>query len=328
MIFVFGVMGVLLGVAAAWVGTRRSAAQRVSQSPEAERVVAEIAERRPDLAVVAAGAGIIPSFTRREHQERFEAALQAAFQAGWAPLTEEEAAEFLPEDDEAVRFVCEGMRVLGDHEDRVSFPGALPVVQDPDGHLRFVRKPMSASRAMLGAALCAVATATLAWLPFGLWGAMATAALITYSFTASITDHDTLLIDMWTFSLGTSLSWGLIFTGAFTGEMPWFNVIAGGIGVAVWVVLFAVLNVYSVWRRGMLGIGFGDSMMVMATVGVPVALTGRLEVAIWSVLLSMVFALAHRGTAVALKLASRSRPFALVPYLAAGWLPATLMFTL
>ena len=314
--------GLPLGALAAFHGSRRSAAQKVAQSPELEAAVVDIAERRPDLTVVGAGAGLQGTFSRAEFSDRFDEAVATAERAGLTVLTVDEAAEFRPADGDtdAVTFVRDGLRVMADHEDRTSYPGALAVVRDATGHLAFERQPVTRRRLLLGGLLGAAGMTIIGWLALPMWTTAALAALLLYGISAAYTDHDTLLIDLPTFFTGTTAGWALLVTARNAGELSTADLVVGAAGAAGWMIIFTLMNVACLVLRGTIGIGFGDALMVLATVGLPTAALGMPEVAVWSVLASMLVALAHRLPSAVVNRGQPSRPFAMIPYLASGWL--------
>lgn len=328
--FIFIPLAYLAGAAAAAFGTWRSTKQKVSHSHENEVAVVDIASRRPDLVLVGSGAGLkAECFADPGLARRFAEALASAEAASTDRYDKESAAQFSPADadSDAETFVAKGVKVIEDHHDRSSYVGALEVVRDGD-HLVFAPRKTGYKRLLLGGLAAAVSSAVIYAMDFGPLSACALIALVFYSIAATITDHDTLLIDMPTFALGTSVGIFFVLAAVYTHEFPARFLILAGIAVAAWVAVFALVNVYAVVRKGTLGIGFGDSMMILTTTGIPTAITGNPNVAVWTVLASMLLALAHRGTATLLKLHSKDRPFALIPYLAVGWLAGlTLIYT-
>lgn len=329
-LFILVPIACLAGAVAATFGTWRSTRQKVSHSHENEAAVASIASERPDLVLIGSGAGLkAECFADPVLARRFSEALAAAEASTDTRYDKDSAAKFTPAsgDRDAETFVAKGVKVIEDHHDRSSYVGALEIIRDGD-QLVFSQRKAGPKRLLLGAIAALISSTVIYIMGFGFLSTCALIALVLYSIAATVTDHDTLLIDMPTFLLGTSSGALFVLAAVYTGEIPARFLILAGIAVAAWVAVFALVNVYAVARKGTIGIGFGDSMMILATTGLPTAITGNPNVAVWTVLASMLTALAHRGVATLLKSHDKDRPFALIPYLAVGWLAGlTLVYT-
>lgn len=158
-------------------------------------------------------------------------------------------------------------------------------------------------------------------------GVAALAVLMVGSLIISLVDLDTLYIDLRTFLVMSLGAWGLTIAAVGVAG-AWDRILAGLIMVFGVVVLFEGANRIYRWRRGVDGQGFGDTLIVIATVGIPAALTGEWMLGYFSVMGGLVTAVLGwfidrmRGGG------GQKAPFAFGPYLAAGWLVGWVAFLL
>lgn len=153
---------------------------------------------------------------------------------------------------------------------------------------------------------------------------LATAALFTlgvYSLVWALVDFDTMYIDFRSFFTGAGIAWGLTILSALAAGD------AGKLLDGVWIILgttvvFEVGNFLYSKVRGVSGMGFGDTIFIVATAGIPAAIAGSWVLGYYTVLLAMVCGIVGwiffrlRG-----KITLNS-PFAFGPYLALGWILA------
>jgi hypothetical protein len=223
---------------------------------------------------------------------------------------------------------------LGD--DRLRYPGASPIERGGPGEDPLVRRYRPAGRrrqgvaALLGAAAGAVtpSLASQAW-PQGPAFIFAVSALVVLSVGSivwALVDQDTLLIDLETFFPLAGAAWLLTTLAAFAGDDPMR--VAKGFGLSLVLALFfrfvnMIYGVYKLRTTGQRvdGMGGGDSWLVLATAGVPAALTGSLNVWYLCAMSGMVAAvlvwLLRWPTRWRIE---RTTPFAFGPYLALGWI--------
>lgn len=238
-------------------------------------------------------------------------------------------------DDATAMEVAESVLGAGQDRNRLSgtglvLPTALPDSVEPDRPpLKRVFVAPSAPRivatSVLGAAGAALAPGLTG--AFGLTGfahALATAAvlvLLGMSLLISLVDLDTFYIDQKPFWGLTSLAW-LLAAGAAALDGSLMRLAAGlGLVVAAGVV-FEVVNIGHRLVRGTDGQGLGDTMLLLATAGLPVALTGEWSLGYYSVMSGMVLGLFGWLYGAARGRLTRKSPFAFGPYLAAGWATA------
>lgn len=229
-----------------------------------------------------------------------------------------------------------GAKVFAAAEDRDRFGGAAKLTfDDSEGgayHREYAKptvKRMALSSALLGAAgALSPWIATLSGASGSLEHILAAAAVFTlaaFSLIWALVDHDTMYIDMPTFYIGATSAWLLtIFSALAAGDLK--RLIAG-IAVAIGtVIVFEGGNAIFAKLNGQHGMGMGDSILIIATVGVPAALTGNWILGYWIVLTSMILAIIGWliGSMVAKN--NTNQPFAFGPYLAGGWILAMIYF--
>lgn len=216
--------------------------------------------------------------------------------------------------------------------DREVFAGTATLSPGGEGETLLVRRYQAPSRArtifsslLLGAigALSPVLAASvmpqgeLSWL-------LASAALFVlgvYSLIWALVDFDTMYIDFRSFFIGAGVAWGLTILSAWAaGDM-------GRLLDGVWIILgttfvFEAGNFLYSKLRGQSGMGFGDTIFVVATAGIPAAISGSWVLGYYTVLLAMVCGIIGW---VIFRLRGKitlNTPFAFGPYLALGWIVA------
>ena len=218
-----------------------------------------------------------------------------------------------------------GVKVLDAGDDRLMFgsQGAGTVKRGPAGGptlVRDYRRP-GVVRALVGALLAAVGAVGAARLDLDTWSLAALGVLVVGSVVWAFVDFDTLYIDYPTMAVFGIGAWLLGIAGALSDDAG-SRIVTGALSALFVAVSFEGANFVFKKIRGVDGMGGGDAVLVLATVGVPALVTGSVWVAYTSVLVSLVAAI---GGWVLLRLArgATSRtPFALGPYLALGWMAA------
>jgi hypothetical protein len=135
----------------------------------------------------------------------------------------------------------------------------------------------------------------------------------------SIVDLNTLYVDVPSLIVLGGLSWGFTIWGSLLADKT-LNIYVG-IGASLFVGLFIFLVSLAHMRiRGKLGMGGGDYMLMLVTIGVPVAVTGIAMMANWILLASLcmgilgwVFKYMRSDDF------NKNTPYAFGPYLACGW---------
>lgn len=154
--------------------------------------------------------------------------------------------------------------------------------------------------------------AAAAWLVTG-------AGLIIISFV----DHDTMSLHIKTWVLTLVAAWSLTIAANFQ-HPSWL--LAGFFSALVVVILFEVLNRLFFILRGVHGQGFGDTLIVMVSVGIPAALTGSWMAGYLSLMSALVAAIIYYLLRKAFTASTKEEPFAFGPWLAVGP-PAALLLT-
>jgi prepilin signal peptidase PulO-like enzyme (type II secretory pathway) len=142
-----------------------------------------------------------------------------------------------------------------------------------------------------------------------------------------LVDLDTMYIDTRSFLAGAVASWALAVL-AVGVDARMGDALAGIIGAGGIVVFIEVVNQFYKRVRGQHGMGMGDYMLIVATIGVPVAVTG-----VWQLTQGILIVSLLAGILgwIALRLTqkgfNRNTPYAFGPYLATGWMVALLLWS-
>lgn len=157
-------------------------------------------------------------------------------------------------------------------------------------------------------------------------GVAAVVVLATTMIVVSLVDIDTMFIDMKVFLGPTALAW-LLVAGADVAQHSARRMLAGVIVTIAIGVFYEILNKVHRLIRKEDGQGMGDTIILLATVGVPGALTGNYALGIYSVLAASVAALIAWMVGFSRGQLTRSTPFAMGPFLATGWMLAWFIVT-
>lgn len=231
--------------------------------------------------------------------------------------------------------------VLGSGNDRNRLSGKAPILPtaspnsltETDPPLaRVLVAPTRSRRALTGvagAAMGLLMPGIMAVLPVtGLAAIFALAALVTLavsSIVISLVDLDTLYIDMPVWAVSTALGWTFAAGSAIAYGQP--SRMLYGIGLVIGtVVLFEGTNFVFKLLRGMDGQGFGDTLIIVATVGIPPVLTADYRIGYWAVMGGLVAGALGWFVARLLGKVTRHTPFAFGPWLSAGWVLAMAWF--
>lgn len=356
---VAAIAGVLAGSPLARYAARRSAAQPVALEPAAERhvlsaVAAEpwqylrLHEMRPhdyadpaNQAVWARLEAMLsmvekpPVETPDEKVEELLVRSRATHAEVYASLemrTLFDAAGIAGEALDAKRLIDEASKVVAASEDRHLYNGGSPIVAGGPGEASLVRALSKPSRARRVFASTVLASAGSLSVPLAVTASyevpaqiLAAASLLVLSVASlvwALVDYDTMYLDTGSFWPGLGASWALAAAAAFAEHDP--RRLLPGAAIAIGgAVVFEVANFLYRLIRGRDGMGGGDTLILLATAGVPAALFGSWQLGyaagISSLALGIVgwLVLALRGKM------TRTTPYAFGPYLALGWIVAT-----
>ena len=216
-------------------------------------------------------------------------------------------------------------------EDRLEYAGNshVELTGDPQKPLRRVLGATTIGRKLIVAVMLvvggAVSLAVGAGRSTDASGWLTTAALLVLTVGSviwALVDQDTMYIDLPTFYIFTAGAWLLAILAGLLGEG--LSVPLRGLVVSIVVVLFIeVINQIFRRVRGQHGMGGGDYLLIVATIGVPVAVTGDWLLGQWILILSLLAGIVGWVTARLTKPGfSKASPYAFGPYLASGWLLA------
>jgi prepilin signal peptidase PulO-like enzyme (type II secretory pathway) len=313
------------------LASRRAAAQPVTYDPGAEQVVLAWGWEHPEDAVEMAEAGVqAGSFAHPGRAKAWEV-LSGAVRTGFtvadverarAGLCDEGSAALAEADasEESIEIGRAAGRVLDAAEDREVFAGRL-AVERTGTHppLRRVYREPGISRYLVAAAVMAAYGAVSAALAPGRLSALLLLFVGAYGYVCSAIDHDTMLIDDRTVVVGSATAWAGVLGVVAAGEISWG---AAGLGlgsVVVWGVVFELINAAYKRIRHQDGLGFGDTLIIVVCAGVPAAVSGSWIVGAYSVFGAFLLAILWSLPAMLRGTRGRKDPFALGPFLAAGW---------
>jgi len=152
-------------------------------------------------------------------------------------------------------------------------------------------------------------------------GVLAIAAVLVLVATSQVVAHvdlDTFYLDLPAFGVGAGAAWVLTVAAALTAGHP-RSLLAGVLVIAATAALFTGGNALFRLVRGEDGQGLGDSIIIIATSGVPAALTGNWTLGYLTVMAGLFAGIAGWGTGAVRGRLTRRSPFAFGPYLAIGW---------
>jgi prepilin signal peptidase PulO-like enzyme (type II secretory pathway) len=143
-------------------------------------------------------------------------------------------------------------------------------------------------------------------------------------FVVSFVDYDTMYIDWWFYLLALSAT--VVFSFAHAQANNDLSILVPAVATAFGVALFfEILNkVYTLIRKTA-GQGFGDTLIVLVTVGLPVALTGSWLLGYLSLMSALLSAIVAFLVRKAVTGKGKDAPFAFGPFLALGPLLAVLI---
>lgn len=265
----------------------------------------------------------------------------AALAAGVAPATDgarlaELLAQAQADAPDDAKVVEAGQAVLLTGTDRAKWGGAglvLPT-STPDSvdpavpPLQRVLITASKARRTATAAVTGLVAACVPWFvtaaPASFTGvaavlaALAVLVLLVGSVVIALVDYDTMYIDMKAFVATCAGAWGLTLAADAAGGDLGRSLHGVAIVVGTAVMFETTVFVYKL-VRGIVGQGFGDTLIILATAGVPPALVGDWMLGYYSVMAALVVAMIGWVVLRVRGKIERRTYFAFGPYLAAGW---------
>ena len=238
---------------------------------------------------------------------------------------------------EREELVNEASKIYNAGVDRGEYAGSARIERsdDPLKPLRRIASRTSPLRTIISVTLLALGGYIAAWIATqeatgaAHWAIAAAIALLTIgSVIWTLVDLETMYVDMASFYAFAGASWASVILaallqGTLGRALTGFLVVGGIVG------FIEVVN--QVYRRvrGRNGMGMGDYLLVLATIGVPVGITGSLvlgqTILIVSLLAGIVGWVFTRLTKPGF---TRETPYAFGPYLACGWLLGILLWGL
>jgi hypothetical protein len=215
--------------------------------------------------------------------------------------------------------------------DRLDYVGnsRVELTGDPQQPLRRTLAPSGMLRRVIVAVMLAVGGALSLAVGSGrnadTAGWFVTAALLVLTIGSviwALVDQDTMYIDLPTFYTLTGAAWLLVIVAGIVGDG--LTGALRGLLTSLGVVVFIeVVNQIFRRVRGQHGMGGGDYLLIVATIGVPVAVTGDLLLGQWILILSLLAGVIGWGITRLTKPGfTKASPYAFGPYLASGWLLA------
>lgn len=199
--------------------------------------------------------------------------------------------------------------------DRDFFGGKMPLepTSDPEHPLAYRDVPVTWTRLLFGGVAGGVGLWFAHWATTDIRSFLAVAILVLGSIVLAFVDADTLFIDYPTLVVVAALGWGL------AGTANWQNFPLALVATLALLAGLAVVAFGYKALRGAVGLGGGDFVLLVATAGIPLLVTGSVLVVLWGIIAGGILAVTVR---LALLVAGKVRydePFALGPYLCAGW---------
>jgi prepilin signal peptidase PulO-like enzyme (type II secretory pathway) len=233
--------------------------------------------------------------------------------------------------------VISGGEVINDHMDRTQFNGNSKIIHTGDESRPMERKhtPYKNSKKIAVMLITLVSN----WACYELVSslnmpgsskvALALALLLLTSFSIlwALVDIDTMYLDMPSFYLGLTVTWLLVVIGSLSsGKITHF--IPGITMTLLMVFIFELINLIYKRLRGSDGMGAGDTMIILGTIGVPTAISGAWQMGYRITMLSFLLGIIGWLYNKVKNNATKEEPFAFGPYLAVGWMLAVVTWQL
>lgn len=225
-----------------------------------------------------------------------------------------------------------GQQVMDAALDRQTLTGLSPLVTtgDPARPLaRTYQQPGWARAVVTAVILAAGFTASLilagtASSTAAYWTAAAAGAVVTLGAVVwTLVDLDTLYVDMPTVWPVTGVAVGFTAASAVLDGKP-ERILTGLVTAAAVMAVLEGTNLLHRLIRGQWGLGGGDKYIIPAAIGVPVSLSGAWMFGYPVIMAALLTSVAAWVVLKAAERGGRHVPFAFVPYLATGWITATI----
>jgi prepilin signal peptidase PulO-like enzyme (type II secretory pathway) len=359
--YVLAVIGAALGVPLARFAAHRATHQPVSYDIEAERRIFEALETDPALylRVIELQTGDFADSSHRDQwaalQQRYatiappdtvdsEAAAELWIASQWHHhrhlFTNGDGGAQAPETDVTAgsltkSIVIDAESVVAAAQDRNVYNGRSPIVDgDKDGPILVRRLVLPGTlRIALTVIMNAASWALAPWLAQAaatstisqLFVIAAVCVLASASLLWALVDIDTMYLDTPTFWPGAIIAWGLAIGAAVADYEP--SRIVPGVLIALGgAAVFELANLGYRIVRGTDGMGGGDTLILLATAGVPAALFGSWSIGYYAALGSLILGVVGWFSLFIAGRVTRTTPYAFGPYLALGWLGACLLW--
>lgn len=221
-------------------------------------------------------------------------------------------------------------KVLFLAEERALYPGKAPLTLTDNVESPLVRHRQQPSirRFIAGAIAGGIGCGTAAALvdsesaitrAGATWATLALCVLVFIGIVISFVDHDTLFLDLPTLLVGGLAAWVLAVVACLNRDDT-ASLKAGAIVAVVWAVGLELTNLMYRILRKTNGMGFGDTLIVLVSSGVPGAVSGQPLVAFASPFAAAVLALIWHLPGALTKRTGTRTAFAFGPFLCVGWL--------
>jgi prepilin signal peptidase PulO-like enzyme (type II secretory pathway) len=361
--YILAFIGAALGFPLAWLAARRSTHQPISYDLDAESRIFRSIAADPTLYLRVLELQV-DDFADPNHKKQW-ASLQQRFALITAPekvLSELEAETWItsqllthsdlfsdalelpqsyekaPERDSLAKsVVADAQLVLAASNDRNLYNGHSPIIQGGEGNPILIRQLIAPSTFRITLTIIinagswsitpilaqAAANSTLSQF----FVIISLCLLASSSLLWALVDIDTMYLDTPTFWPGAIIAWGLAVCAAVADYdlsrlLPGVLIALGG------AMVFELANLGYRIVRGSDGMGGGDTLILLATAGVPAALFGSWSLGYYAALGSLILGVIGWIILFILGKVTRATPYPFGPYLALGWILATLLWVI
>ena len=229
--------------------------------------------------------------------------------------------------------ILAGGEIINDFMDRTTYNGNSKIVATSNEAIPLAREftPYSIYKKILVALISYLST----WGSYELihklefsqsskvFLALSLVFLTAFSILWALVDIDTMYLDMKSFYMGLSITWILLVIGIYLSKNLW-HFIPGITMTILMVVIFELVNLLYKKLRGSDGMGLGDTMIILGTIGIPTAVSGAWQMGYRVTMLSFLLGVIGWVYNRVINNASKEEPFAFGPYLALGWMLAVI----
>ena len=233
--------------------------------------------------------------------------------------------------------IIAGSEIINDYMDRTLFNGNSKIVksQNETLPLKRVYTPYKTSKKLFVYGLTVVSS----WANYGLINSLEMSSIVkillgaalvlltAFSILWALVDIDTMYLDMPSFYIGIIVTWILVIMGGVvSADIKYF--LPGITMTVLMVFIFELINLLYKKVRGSDGMGMGDTMIILGTIGVPTAISGSWQMGYRITMLSFVLGIIGWFYNKVKNNAKKEEPFAFGPYLALGWMLAVVTWQL